>query len=114
VLQTLVNRIDRDMNLSEAIAAPRATQRNTATVSAEPAFIDAYGPALEALGHEFTVVDEIGAATGIEYLPGGLLLAAAEAERRGGGSAGVVHDVLGSPDAAVPDDLGLAPQLGDD
>ena len=113
VLQTLVNRIDRDVNLAEAIAAPRASQRNTATVSAEPAFIDAYGPALEALGHEFTVGEEIGAATGIEYLPGGLLLAAAEAERRGGGSAGVVNDVLGSPDAPGPDDSRLAPELGD-
>jgi gamma-glutamyltranspeptidase/glutathione hydrolase len=114
VLQILLNRIDRHMNLAEAIAAPRASQRNTATVSAEPEFIEAYGPALEALGHEFTAIEEIGAATGIEYLPGGLLLAAAEAERRGGGSAGVVHDVLGSPEAPGPDDPGLAPRLGDD
>ncbi|MCZ2848608.1 gamma-glutamyltransferase [Modestobacter sp. VKM Ac-2978] len=97
VLQTLVNRIDRDMNLALAIAAPRASQRNTPAVSAEPAFIAAYGPPLEALGHEFSVVEEIGAATGIEYLPGGLLLAAAEPDRRGGGSAGVVRDLLDNP-----------------
>ena len=32
------------MTLPEAIAAPRAPQRNTATVNAEPAFIDKYGP----------------------------------------------------------------------
>jgi gamma-glutamyltranspeptidase/glutathione hydrolase len=113
VLQTLVNRIDRNMNLAEAIAAPRASQRNRATSDAEPAFIEAYGAALGALGHEFTPVDELGAATGIEYLPGGLLLAAAEPERRGGGSAGVVHDVLGGPEAPGTDDSGLAPELGD-
>ena len=44
VLQILVNRIDLGMTIEQAIAAPRASQRNTATVTAEPAFIDAYGP----------------------------------------------------------------------
>jgi gamma-glutamyltranspeptidase/glutathione hydrolase len=34
---------------------------------------------------------EIGAATGIEFLGAGRMLAAAEPERRGGGSAAVVH-----------------------
>src|SRR3954447_14685227 len=113
VLQTLVNRIDRNLNLAEAIAAPRASQRNRPTVEAEPAFLEAYGPALQALGHEFTTIEEIGAATGIEFLPGGLLLAAAEPERRGGGSAAVVHDVLGDPGAPEADDPRLAPKLGD-
>jgi len=108
-----VNGIDRHMNLAEAIAAPRASQRNNAATDAEPAFLAAYGPALEALGHEFTLVEELGAATGIEYLPGGLLLAAAEPERRGGGSAGVVRPVLGDPEAPGTDDPRLAPKLGD-
>jgi gamma-glutamyltranspeptidase/glutathione hydrolase len=36
-------------------------------------------------------MNEIGAATGIEFLDHGRLLAAAEPVRRGGGSAGVVH-----------------------
>ncbi len=107
VLQTLVNRIDRNDNLAEAIAAPRASQRNTTSVSAEPAFLAAYGPALEGLGHTFTPTPEIGAATGIEYLPGGLLLAAAEPERRGGGSAGVVRGIAG----LRPGDRQLAPAL---
>src|SRR6478609_9133501 len=40
VLQMLVNRIDLGMTIEQAIAAPRASQRNTATVTAEPAFID--------------------------------------------------------------------------
>src|SRR4051794_5400755 len=110
VLQTLLNRVDRHMSLVDAIAAPRASQRNAAATQAEPAFIAAYGPELTALGHTFTETPEIGAATGVEFLPGGLLLAAAEPERRGGGSAGVVHDVLGgTPDA---DDPSLAPELG--
>jgi gamma-glutamyltranspeptidase/glutathione hydrolase len=107
VLQTLVNRVDRDLDLVEAIAAPRATQRNTPTADAEPAFIEQYGEALRALGHEFTENPEIGAATGIEFLPGGLLLAAAEPDRRGGGSAGVVDAVPAG--AELPD---LAPDRG--
>jgi gamma-glutamyltranspeptidase / glutathione hydrolase len=93
VLQTLINRLDLGMTLPQAIAEPRATQRNTAAVQAEPTFDPAQRAALMALGHSFTVTPppgEIGAATGIEFLPGGRLLAAAEPVRRGGGSAGVI------------------------
>jgi gamma-glutamyltranspeptidase/glutathione hydrolase len=97
VLQMLVNRIDLGMTIQEAIAAPRATQRNTANVTAEPAFIAAYGTALTALGHTlvpagdaFTSAAEIGAATAIEFGPGSLLTAVAEPVRRGRGSAKVV------------------------
>ncbi|GAA1750735.1 gamma-glutamyltransferase [Luedemannella helvata] len=88
VLQILVNRLDLGMSLPEAIAAPRATQRNTATIPAEPAFDRA---ALEGLGHVFTTMTEIGAATGIELLPDGRVVAAAEPVRRGAGTAGVVR-----------------------
>jgi gamma-glutamyltranspeptidase/glutathione hydrolase len=98
VLQFLVNRIDLGMTLPQAIAAPRASQRNTATVSAEPAFVAAYGPGLTALGHtlgpagdSFGSLPEIGAATGIEIGPDGQLTAVAEPTRRGGGAAGVVR-----------------------
>ncbi|MGH3360250.1 MAG: gamma-glutamyltransferase, partial [Nocardioidaceae bacterium] len=54
VAQTLVNRIDREMRLPRAIAAPRASQRNTESVTAEPEFVDTYGAALERYGHTFT------------------------------------------------------------
>jgi gamma-glutamyltranspeptidase/glutathione hydrolase len=98
VLQILFDRIDRGMTLPQAIAAPRASQRNTATVTAEQSFIDAYGAALGGYGHQFTTpgapgtsAAEIGAATGIEFGPGGLLTAASEPVRRGGGSALVVQ-----------------------
>ncbi|NMR19066.1 hypothetical protein HIR71_02320 [Cellulomonas fimi] len=87
VLQVLMNRLDLGMGLPEAIAAPRATQRNTAAVQAEPGFPRT---GLQALGHTFSDNPEIGAATGIEFLGDGSLLAAAEPTRRGGGSAGVV------------------------
>jgi len=97
VLQMLVNRIDLGMTIEEAIAAPRATQRNTTNVTAEPAFIAAYGPALTALGHTlvpagdaFTSAAEIGAATAIEIGPRKRLTAVAEPSRRGKGSAKVV------------------------
>lgn len=98
VLQTLVNRIDLGMSIPDAIAAPRASQRNTASVTAEPAFIDKYGAALTSrFGHvlassgdSFSSASEIGAATAIEFLKDGRVLAAAEPVRRGGGSAMVV------------------------
>jgi len=95
VLQILVNRVDLGMTLPEAIAAPRATQRNTAAVQAEPGFAPDQ-PALAALGHGFTPNPEIGAATGVEFLSDGRLLAVAEPTRRGGGAAGVVQSV-GTP-----------------
>lgn len=92
VLQTLTNHLDRGMPLVDAIAAPRASQRNAAETEAEPAFLD--GPErkqLEKLGHTFSKSAEIGAATGVQRLPDGRWRAAAETERRGGGSAMVVR-----------------------
>ena len=93
VLQILVDRLDLGSSLPEAIAAPRATQRNTAATLAESAFLSS-PEALELVaryGHVLAPTGEIGAATGIEFLGGGRLLAAAEPQRRGGGSAAVVH-----------------------
>jgi gamma-glutamyltranspeptidase / glutathione hydrolase len=87
VLQILVDRLDQGMTLPQAIADPRASQRNGVNTSAEPAFLSLpERAALEARGHHFVNGGEIGAATGIEFLPGGVL-AAAEPVRRGTGSA---------------------------
>ena len=88
VLQILVDRLDQGLTLPQAILDPRASQRNSVSTSAEPAFLASpERAALEALGHHFVDGGEIGAATGIEFLPGGGVLAAAEPVRRGGGSA---------------------------
>jgi gamma-glutamyltranspeptidase/glutathione hydrolase len=88
VLQVLVERIDLRTPLPAAIAAPRASQRNTAQTSAEPAFIASpEAQALRGRGHLFTSTPEIGAATAIEFLDDDRVLAAAEPVRRGGGSA---------------------------
>jgi gamma-glutamyltranspeptidase / glutathione hydrolase len=87
VLQILANHLDFGMSLPDAIAAPRASQRNSADVFAEPAFRSAWEAPLAARGHTFTTSAEIGAATGIAFLPEGLVVAAAEPVRRGGGSA---------------------------
>lgn len=104
VLQILVDRIDFGMSLPDAIAAPRASQRNSATTQAEPAFIAASTtPGLQALGQSFaisntspldptiTIPPDIGAATGLQFLGHGKVLAAGEPVRRGGSAAGVVH-----------------------
>jgi len=105
VAQILLERLDFGKGLPAAIAAPRAAQRNTTngqpvpTTQAEPAFIASpEGQELaSAFGHVFVTPapgpptnGEIGAATGIDWLPDGRLQAAAEPVRRGGGAAGVV------------------------
>jgi len=88
------------MPIGDALAAPRAAQRNTASVTSEPEFIEAYGPALEAYGHTltpagdaFTSAAEIGAATAVQIGDDGLLTAVSEPRRRGGGAAMVVRPV---------------------
>ena len=93
VAQLLVDRIDLAATLPVAIANPRAVQRNTPTSTAEPAFIvSPEGRTLETrYGHRYTETPEIGAATGLEFLSRGRVLAAAEPVRRGGGSAAVVR-----------------------
>lgn len=104
VVQILINRIDFGMSLPDAIAAPRASQRNSANSQAEPDFLSLpTTPGLEALGQKFvvsstspldptiTIPPTIGAATGLEFLGDGEVLAAGEPVRRGGSSAGVLH-----------------------
>ncbi|MFD4575307.1 gamma-glutamyltransferase [Streptomyces sp. NPDC058417] len=92
VLQTLTGFLDRGLPLVDAIAAPRASQRNAAQTELEPGLYDSATAAeLTALGHSFKANPEIGAATGVQRLPDGRWLAAAETVRRGGGSAQVVR-----------------------
>ncbi|WP_309318436.1 gamma-glutamyltransferase [Streptomyces salinarius] len=94
VLQTLTGFLDRGLPLVDAIAAPRASQRNAAQTELEPGLYDSGVRAeLEALGHSFKPNPEIGAATAVQRLPHGKWLAAAEKVRRGGGSAMVVEPV---------------------
>ena len=103
VLQILLERIDRHMSLPDAIDAPRASQRNSATTQAEPAFLSGpYAAGLEQLGQTFTIVDTspldstvsipptIATAAGLEFLGDGRVLAAGEATRYRLGSAAVV------------------------
>ncbi|QNN52269.1 gamma-glutamyltransferase [Nocardioides mesophilus] len=99
VTQMLFNRIDRGMNIEAALAEPRASQRNTTSVTAEPEFIAEYAGALapygwvlKKSGDSFTSAAEIGAATAVEFGPDGLLTAVSEPTRRGGGSALVVSE----------------------
>src|SRR5829696_5498410 len=101
VLQILLEHLDLGATLPEAIAAPRVSQRNSDPGDAEPAFLSTpEAAALQALGEQFRpapatapLPSEIGAAAGIAFLGRGVLQAAAEPVRRGGGSALVVHPV---------------------
>jgi gamma-glutamyltranspeptidase / glutathione hydrolase len=96
VLQILVDHLDGGASLFDAVAEPRASQRNTAMVNAEPAFIASPEATLLSTlhGHRFLSSTEIGAATGIRFMPGGVVQAVAEPVRRGGGSAMVVEPAL--------------------
>jgi gamma-glutamyltranspeptidase/glutathione hydrolase len=93
VLQVLLQRLDLGDSLPEAIAAPRASQRNSDATEAEPGFVASPERAAlaSAYGHAFETEDELGAVTALEHLRDGRVLAAAEPLRRGGGSAGVVR-----------------------
>ena len=93
VLQVLTGRIDRGLSLENAIAAPRASQRNSALAQVEQEFLNLpEAKVLKDRGQGFgTPPAEIGAATGVERLGGGRWLAAAEPVRRGVGSAQVVY-----------------------
>lgn len=92
VAQVITGRVDRGLSLKDAIAAPRASQRNAAEAQVEKEFL-AQPEAAELIrrGQGFSKAPaEIGAATGVERLPDGRWIAAAEPVRRGGGSAAVV------------------------
>lgn len=94
VAHVLTNRLDRGLSLPEAVEEPRPSQRNGTPAVAEPAFIAAYGTELEARGHTFTEFADpagIGAVTAIERVDDRGWLAVAEAQRRGGGDAGVTR-----------------------
>jgi gamma-glutamyltranspeptidase/glutathione hydrolase len=92
VMQVLVNRLDFGMGLPEAIAAPRLSQQNGATTSAEPGLINSpEGQELVRLGHRFSTSSTLGNMTGVAFLPDGRLQAAAEPVRLGGGSAVVLR-----------------------
>jgi len=102
VLQILIERFDLGATLPDAIGRPRVSQRNGATTSVDQTLLGSpFLAALETRGHRFGLTPielpppdadpEIGAATAIEFLPGGRIMAAAEPARRGGGAAAVVR-----------------------
>ena len=101
ILQIILNHVDFGMSLPDALAAPRVSQRNSATSLAEPDF---YNSALaqqltSQFGEQFTLAtgpilpldNYPGDATTLQILGHGLLEAIAEPVRLGGGSALVVH-----------------------
>ena len=90
VLQTLLNVIDFEMSLPDAINAPRLSQRNSDDTTVEASVSQELLTELGVFGHTFSETDELGAVVGLYFTEEGTIVAAAEAERRGGGSAQVV------------------------
>lgn len=91
VLGLMVNIMDLDRPMAEAIAFPRISQRNSGSTTVDSALEQQpLGIALSNLGHHLVGRSEIGAATGLVTYPDGQVAAAAEPIRRGGGFAGVV------------------------
>ncbi|QQK74781.1 gamma-glutamyltransferase [Salicibibacter cibarius] len=102
VSQIMMNKLDFDTPLPEAIEQPRLSQRNNfnALAEYEENYLDAeteqHIEELEAMGHLFTANTNeqgIGAAVGIEFSEDGQVTAATEPERRGGGSALVQSEI---------------------
>jgi gamma-glutamyltranspeptidase/glutathione hydrolase len=101
ILQIILNHVDFGMPLADALAAPRVSQRNSATSLAEPDF---YNSALakqltSQYGEQFTMATGPilpldyypGDATALQILGHNQYQAIAEPVRLGGGSALVVH-----------------------
>jgi gamma-glutamyltranspeptidase/glutathione hydrolase len=98
VVQTLINHVDFGMSLSDALNAPRVSQTNSSSSTAEPDFYNSdlahqltsqYGEKFtEATGPILPLNYYPGDATALQVLPGGRgAQAIAEAYRLGGGSA---------------------------
>ena len=90
LLQTIVNHVDLGMSLADAIAAPRLSQRNSGPTQVETLVGfpgSGQARALEALGHQWSETDQIGAANGLRFNDDGSVTAASEPLRHGGGSA---------------------------
>jgi gamma-glutamyltranspeptidase/glutathione hydrolase len=101
ILQTLINHVDFGMSLPDALAAPRVSNTNSATSSAEPLFYNSavakqltsqYGEKFtETTGPILPLDYYPGDATALQVLGGGKVEPIAEPVRLGGGSALVVH-----------------------
>jgi gamma-glutamyltranspeptidase / glutathione hydrolase len=101
ILQTLINHVDFGMSLPDALAAPRVSNTNSPTSSAEPLFYNSavakqltsqYGEKFTETGGAILPLDYYpGDATALQVLGGGKLEPIAEPVRLGGGSALVVH-----------------------
>ncbi|WP_043499913.1 gamma-glutamyltransferase [Georgenia sp. SUBG003] len=95
VTQVAVNLIDLDMDLPDAIAAPRLGNINGENTNFEATLPAATQEALKAYGHKLPTpaADPVGNVNGVQFLGDGGLLAAAEPTRFHGGSAAVVQPV---------------------
>lgn len=90
VAQILLGYLERDLDLIDAVAAPRLSSRN-GTESSDLGLADGpIGAALRAKGHQLSSTRWIGNASGIAMEGRGRLVAAAETVRGDGGSARVL------------------------
>ena len=93
VLQSIVNYVDMQMPMVQAIAARRLSERNESKTQVEPSFINSVqANGLATLGHAWQVDQsdpEIGAANALVFNADGTVTAVSETQRHGVGSAKV-------------------------
>lgn len=93
VLQSIVNYVDMQMPMPQAIAAPRLSERNEPKTQVEPSFINStQATGLERKGHSWYIDQsdpEIGAANALVFHADGTVTAVSETQRHGVGSAKV-------------------------
>jgi gamma-glutamyltranspeptidase/glutathione hydrolase len=91
VLQTIVNHIDLGMTMSQAVDAPRLSERNNSATNIEPGYAASDAArALEKYGQRWSPAqEEIGAANALLFNADGTVTAVSEGWRHGVGSAQV-------------------------
>jgi gamma-glutamyltranspeptidase/glutathione hydrolase len=89
VLQTIFNYVDLGMTMSDAVNAPRLSQRNDEATDVEPGFPgSAQATVLEKSGQRWSAApEEIGAANALVFNADGTVTAVSEGRRHGIGSA---------------------------
>ncbi len=82
VAQAIINVVDFDMDIQQAISAPRFTNRNDYTALEKGTSIEALAPDLKSLGHDVRIIDLNSGIHGVQ-IKDGMLIGGADPRREG-------------------------------